>query len=311
MMDTRLLLVTNLWNEENMINEIIKNISKQTLKPSLWVCIDDGSSDRSSETIIKEMSRTGIEMKLFQSPVKSKGNMDTIGVAYNRVMPLLHHLDFDYMSIIDVDNKFPDNYFEYMCNYLDNNPGLGAISGQVRGEPKRKRTQPMGGGKVIRWSIVQSIEKYWCLAPDSFLNLMTREQGYEARSLDILIDAEPTSIFTRKGRFNYGRRMYYVGRPVPIILTQAIALKITRSHGGSFLQGYCQEWQKGTWNCDIPEVRRVYSDEFTFMNVFKRSDSGEHENNVTKKSLLLFNTFLFLLFFSLTIIVKTARRFII
>lgn len=257
---TRLLVVTNVWNEEKRVAGIVENLNQQTLRPILWVWIDDGSMDGTYNEIVH--AKTDIPTLVYSMPPKKKGNLDTIGLAYNEVMPRLKYMDFDYMTLADVDNIYPSDYYEYMCKYMDEHPEVGVVSAQSRGELGKLRHvyEPMGGGKIVRWEIVKQIDTYWDLAPDSFLNIKARAQGYETISLlDYFIDSAPTSMLSKAGRFRFGRRMYYASRNLFLVLYQSLLFAMKRDAASEFLRGYWQEWNKGTWKCQDEDVKYNYS----------------------------------------------------
>lgn len=255
---TRLILLTNVWNEEDRIPDLVRIIDAQTLKPKLWFWIDDGSTDGSYSAIIN--AKTTIPINIFRMPKKFKGELDTIGIAHSRILPLIKDLDFDYLSIADVDNNFDSDYFEKMCGIMDQDPSIGTLSAQSRSDKKRNPTDPMGAGKIVRWSVIRSIDQYWDLAPDTYLNIKANAIGLRSVALqNTFIDAAPTQIFTTKGRFRFGRRMFYVGRPLILVLYQAWRFLFTRDHATEYLRGYWQERSKGSWRCTDPDVEYHYS----------------------------------------------------
>lgn len=263
-------LATNVWNESEAIPRFFKNIVNQTRPPSLWIWIDDGSTDGTSTVIHQEAEETDIPIRVFTLPPKAKGNMDTIGRAYNRTLiPIRDEIDAGYLSIVDVDTVLPLNYFERMIRIMDTNPQLGACAAQNRGEPREGL--PMGGGKTVRWEIVRSIDQFWDLAPDSFLNIKTLSKGYEARIIDeIEINAEPSTILTPKGRFRFGRRSFYVRKHPILVLQMALTLASRKKHGTDFLRGYIQEWTQGTWTCDDADIRYFYSFKYRLNSWLRR-----------------------------------------
>lgn len=259
MIKSKFVLVTNVWNESEAIPRFFKNIKNQTHTPSLWIWIDDGSTDRTSAIIHREAEKVDIAIRILTLPPKTRGNMDTIGRAYNKTLvPIRHEIDVDYFSIVDVDTILPIDYFERMIETMDKNPQLGACAAQNRGEPREGL--PMGGGKVVRWEIVRAIDRFWDLAPDSFLNIKTLSMGYEAKIIDeIEINAEPSTILTPKGRFRFGRRSFYVRKHPLLVLQMALAFALRGTYGSDYLRGYIQEWSRGTWTCHDPDVRYFYS----------------------------------------------------
>jgi glycosyltransferase involved in cell wall biosynthesis len=255
-------VITNVWNEELNIKGIVEMMNQQTLKPDMWLWIDDGSMNGTYNAIIR--AKTDIQIQIFSMPQKESGNLDTIGKAFSLALPPMYDsFEFDYMTLADVDNRYPPDYYEKMCRYMDGHPEVGALSAQVRGEAKRNPDNPMGGGKIIRWGIVRKIKKYWDLAPDAFLNIKARAMGFETVALqNYYIDSAPTDLLSEKGRFRYGRRMYYVSRHPFLVLYQALMFLLKRDAASEYLRGYFQEWGRGVWKCDDLDVKHNFSLEY-------------------------------------------------
>ena len=252
-------MVINIWNEENNIRRLFSSVLQQSKLPDLWIWIDDGSTDNSVAIIEEEAKKSTIPVKVLRAPRKPIGNYDTIGRAWNHVLPHIKELEgFDYMMISDADCVFPLDYAEKMIGFMDENPIYGVASGQVRGELRHH--MPMNAGKIIRWSVVESIDRFWDIVPDTFWNIRALSMGYKmANRRDVIVEAAPSKGFTAKGRFRYGRLMYYVRRSRLLVLLQAIQFQLLEKTGTIFLRGYFTEWIRGTWKCDIEMIHNFYS----------------------------------------------------
>ena len=257
--------VTNVWNGKEYIEHAFKKLAKQTKLPRIWLWIDDGSVDGTSEEILRVAKEyPQFEVWLEKMPPKTKGNLNTIGRAYSRIMPLviekLDSIGIKYFTIQDVDTEPCPNYFARVIWFMENNPALGACSGTVIGEETaREAGMPMGGLKVVRWSIVREIKKYWDLSPDTFLNIRTLKKGYKLKIWRIPVKQDtPAFGTTAKGMFYQGQLNYFIGRPFLGVLIRALRRVILRRYGTAMLRGYLHERAKGTWRCDDPEVTSFY-----------------------------------------------------
>ncbi|MHA1903107.1 MAG: glycosyltransferase [Candidatus Thorarchaeota archaeon] len=258
-------MFTNIWNEKELIERLFNRISQQTAKPVVWVWIDDGSTDGSSDEV-KRLSRSIEETEVWLEiqPMKKKGNLDTIGVAYNQTLPRLidriNELNIDYAVIMDVDNDPCPNYCSRLMNLMNNAPEVGAATGIAIGEEsKLKAGLPMGAGKFIRWSIMKTITKYWDIAPDTLLNIKALSKGYKLKTWPVPMNLdEPTTGFTSKGVFRQGRLNYYIGRPFWALFLRALRRFIIRQHGTQMLRGYLQERRRGTWRFNDSDTNRFY-----------------------------------------------------
>lgn len=204
-MTRNILLVTNIWNERERIPRLFEAVENQTILPKMWVWLDDGSNDDSSKVIIKEALRSQVPVIIYYMPMKDKGNMDTIGLAYGRFMPRLYHLDFDYMTILDVDSSPYPDFFELQCRLMECNPNVGISGGQVDVDPKRENAV-MGLGMFIRWDFIKRIKRWWNFSPDSMLNVLCVFSGYNRLLVnDLIIPASPSLTFKIQSQFKHGR----------------------------------------------------------------------------------------------------------
>ena len=125
------ILSTKFYNEREKIPLLIENISEQSLHPRIFLFVDDGSIDESGRIAEEKAGEFGIEYRIVSLPKKQKGNLDTLGKAWNKSQPLIKELlaAVPYFATADVDTKFPQNYFERMVNYLDRHPKVGVVAG--------------------------------------------------------------------------------------------------------------------------------------------------------------------------------------
>ena len=222
------------------------------------VLVDDGSMDDGASRATEVANENGISVEVVAMPPKRKGNLDTLGHAWNKAQPILHQLakEVNYFAFADVDSKFPPDYFEKMIEFLEKSPHIGVVAGQMRGEPKR--TFPMFSGKVVRSEVIDSIYKYWDISIDSFINIKALAMGYYVTSKDdILVESKPSHLLTKSGRFRSGRLAYYAGVNIPYILAKGIIQR-----DAQYLRGYWSEWSKGTWRSDDPDIRNYYDNQF-------------------------------------------------
>ncbi|MFW9976001.1 MAG: glycosyltransferase family A protein [Candidatus Thorarchaeota archaeon] len=263
--DAEYVHVTNVWNGRQHIEYAFVKLAHQTKLPRIWLWIDDGSVDGTSEEILRVSKEyPQFEVWLEKMPTKNKGNLNTIGRAYSAIMPRvidkLDALGIKYFTIQDVDTEPCPNYFARIIWFMDNDSQLGACSGTAIGEEKvREAGMPMGGLKVVRWSIVREITKYWDLSPDTFLNIRTLKKGFKLKIWRIPVKQDtPSTSTTEKGLFYQGQLNYFIGRPFLGVLLRALRRVILRRYGSAMLRGYLFERARGTWRCDDPDVTSFY-----------------------------------------------------
>ena len=271
-MSNRVLCVTNVWNERDRIPELFWAMGRQTVLPKLWLWIDDGSDDDSVAVIEKWSNRSHIPVHCVMLPVKHKGNLDMIGWAWTVAMQTIRHLDFDYMTIFDVDATPDDDYIEVMCDIMNRHPDVGVASGQVAGEPLRTR-MCMGLGMFVRWDIVRRINEYWHLSPDSFLNIRAIVEGYSALLLmDMIIEASPSTGYTDFGIFRRGRYHAYLKASFVVVAKKIGSLLLSGGPRGVvyWIAGYLVERLRTTVRCNRPEAIGFYDGRVDYTRYLKR-----------------------------------------
>ena len=247
-------LATKFYNERERIPTLVENISQQVQPPKAILFVDDGSTDGSGEIAKEAATQHGFVHRIVSMPQKAKGNLDTLGRAWNKAQPALLDLlqNTDYLALTDVDTEFPVDYFGKMTTYLKANPNVGVVAGQVKGESKR--SFPMFTGKVVRSDVIQSIDKYWDISIDSFVNVKALKLGYKLVILeDMLVSSPPSHLLTEKGKFRLGRLAFYSGVDVIYVLVKGIV-----RHDANYLRGYWSEWSRGAWRCQDKDILEYY-----------------------------------------------------
>ncbi|RDE17844.1 MAG: hypothetical protein C4K49_00895 [Candidatus Thorarchaeota archaeon] len=262
----RYVLVSNVWNEERQIHLMFERVARQTWKPMAWVFMDDGSVDGTYDAILRgSRQNRSIPVWVERMPPKTKPNFFTLGRTHEIILGKLRaridELHVDYMAILDADTEPCPNYFARLCNVLDENPDLGAVSGEPIEEPgSRIAGQPMNSGKLIRWSVVRSIGEYWDFCPDTFYNIKALANGYRLKVMRVPVHlTRPTTSQSPQGVFRQGRLAYYAGRPFAGVLLRSIRRLVLRQHGTEMLRGYLSEVRRGTWRCTDQDVLRFYA----------------------------------------------------
>ena len=254
------LLMTNVWNEKDKIEDTIKMVLTFTLKPKLWIWIDDGSTDGTGK-IIEQLIRKyffDLPMRVVHMPEKKIGSLATIGKAYNYTFKKLNLrlMNFDFMSIMDVDNIIHPEYYSRISAHMKVYRKFGVLSGY---HFKNQRI-PMGGSKCVRWEIVQSMGDFWDPAPDSFLNIKAKALGYVVdvyRHPTYGFVGGPTSTRNRtyKGAYYAGALWAYVGGTKIGAIQRTIYRLLRRRFGTSFWKGFRENT---VWRCDDDDVIRTY-----------------------------------------------------
>lgn len=122
--DLTYILITPARNEASFINETIRSVVRQTVKPVKWVIVSDGSNDGTDEIVKKYLSDTPW-MDLIRMPEHRDrtfaAKVACINAAYEKIKAIPH----DILGVLDADITFEPDYFEYLLAKFKDNHALG------------------------------------------------------------------------------------------------------------------------------------------------------------------------------------------
>ncbi|MAQ69858.1 MAG: glycosyl transferase family 2 [Flavobacteriales bacterium] len=123
------LIITPACNEEKHLSDLIDSMINQSVLPSCWLIVDDGSIDNTSNVIkqstikyswIKYLRKEKIGTR---SPGKSV--MDTFYFGFDQV----NNDEYDVIFKLDADLVLPPNYIESIINAFQKNTKIGMVGG--------------------------------------------------------------------------------------------------------------------------------------------------------------------------------------
>ncbi len=127
----RLLIITPAKDEAKFIERTIESVTAQTIRPALWVIVDDGSSDRTGE-IADAAAATHPWIKvLHRTPGTARRVGPGVIEAFYTGLAEAELSQFDYVCKLDGDLELPHDYFETLYKRFDADPDLGTASGKA------------------------------------------------------------------------------------------------------------------------------------------------------------------------------------
>ncbi len=243
----RIVIVSPVRDEERTLERTIACMEVQTLRPVLWVVVDDGSTDRTPQ-ILADAARRLPWLKIVQREDRGYrklggGVIDAFWEGLNSV-----DIDYDFISKMDVDLEFEPTYFEHLMGYFDDDPKLAAASGKVFRREHGKLVEEFfidemvaGQLKLYRRHCFEEIggfvrEVMW----DGIDFHKARMAGFRTASLH---DPELNIIHLRlmgssdqnvyRGRLRWGRGQYFMGT----CLLYMLAAGIFRMHEKPYIVG--------------------------------------------------------------------------
>lgn len=239
----------------------------QTIKPVLWVIVDDGSVDSSPE-IIKELEREHTWINSFRLPehprditshysyVCKKGFDFAIDYCFN------YGIDYQYIALLDADTLLEKTYFEQLISEFEHDKRLGIASGCIIDktdecdlwyeeewgflEPNGpNKDTPRGSGRVWRKECYDDtggcpIEP----ACDTISNIKAVNRGWniaqfdQIRAIQLRVTSGAEGVW--KGYLTKGHLAHYLDRPFLLVLGGVVYFSMNKPYyqGLPYIIGY-------------------------------------------------------------------------
>lgn len=131
-------IVTPAFNEEKNIAMTIESVLGQTLKPLLWIIVDDGSTDRTAEIIKNYTTKNQWIKYLFREKKTSQSYFASNVYAIQKGVESLSNINFDFLAILDADITLYDTYYQDIANAFSQDVMLGIASGNCADKIDKK-----------------------------------------------------------------------------------------------------------------------------------------------------------------------------
>lgn len=230
-------LISPCRNEADYMRQTLDTVIGQSVQPTKWVIVDDGSTD-STPQILAEYARKHDWITIVTRTDRGHravgpGVIDAFYTGYKTINPD----DYNYLCKLDLDLRLPLRYFEILIARMEENPRIATCSGkayieengQLLSERHGDETS-LGMTKFYRVSCFKAIggfvrEVMW----DGIDCHACRMKGWIACSWDEpelrFIHLRPMgssqqSIYT--GRMRHGFGQYFMGTSLVFMIASAI-----------------------------------------------------------------------------------------
>lgn len=274
--------VTPAKNEERFLLDLAQDMISQTVKPLVWVIVDDESTDNTGSLI--QM----IEKDFFWiRGIRSKSKLDNKcihqritesvrkGFDYAIYFCKNNKIDYNFLAVVDGDVRLERSYFERVIDSFHSNLKLGVASGFVfeEGMSIKKHqsfnAKPRGCAVVYRKECYEMIGGY---QGDINSLLKAKNRKWQISTLN-----EPKVIHRRKSwsRKNYffskGKYAYFNNwNPMSIILVGITFIKESPYNGLSFLIGYFRSFILSDKKIRDKEIIEHFSWRTSFNRQFRK-----------------------------------------
>lgn len=273
------IIVTPVRNEDKSLPGLIDSVASQSIRPKLWVIVDDGSNDKTP--LIIQAAKKNYEwiksIHLGETP-RDLGihiaNVIQTGLNLARDYCEEHSIEYDFIVFLDADMLISDtHFFDKLIIKFEDNKSLGIASGAIQirdisgnSRDGKRRTDTISGGEMIcRRQCVEDIggipiTYFW----DGVMRVKAILKGWEIRRFDEIKIIQTRDTYTaegsKKGYYLAGTYEYYLNYNPVIIILKGLIYFIKRPHytGLSYLSGYFNCWLRRKDKIDDKEIKNYY-----------------------------------------------------
>ena len=129
--NAKYVIVTPVRDEEKHIEATIASVSSQTMLPTQWIIVDDGSTDGTGR-IIEEYAARLRWITVVHRPNRGfRKSGGGVVDAFNEGRRVLECHDYEFLVKLDGDLSFSSDYFEKCFRRFWENPILGVGGGEI------------------------------------------------------------------------------------------------------------------------------------------------------------------------------------
>ena len=126
----RYLLISPCRNEAQYLRRTLGSVAAQSVQPTVWVIVDDGSTD-GTPAILEEYARRLPYLRVVRRTDRGRREVGPgVVEAFYAGLQTVRLADFDYLCKLDMDLDLPARYFELMMERMESDPRIGTTSGK-------------------------------------------------------------------------------------------------------------------------------------------------------------------------------------
>jgi glycosyltransferase involved in cell wall biosynthesis len=220
-------LVTAAYNEQRLIEQTIASIVAQTVRPSKWIIVSDGSTDQ-TDHIVQRYAAANTFVHLYRIIEDHPRNFAAQVYAINAGMAQLKGLEYGLVGNLDADITLEPDYFARLLEKFKQDPKLGLGGGTVceRSPDGEFRPRPISNFssvahacQLFRRECFEAIGGAYVPlpygGPDTYAEISARMKGWRVASFSDLkvFHHRPTNSAegVLRGWFRQGKMDYSLG----------------------------------------------------------------------------------------------------
>lgn len=275
----RYVLVTPARNEESYLEGTMQSVVAQTVLPTRWVIVSDGSTDRTDE-IARSYAARHSWIELVRMPEHRDRQFAAKAHCFNAGYERVRALEFDLIGNLDADITFQPEYYAFLLGRFAEMPELG-VAGTPFVEdfahPERhsyaRRSANLdhvsGACQMFRRECFEAIGGYVPIRGggiDWAAVTSARMKGWKTRTFLETVCYHHRKMGTANrsrlaARFHHGQEDYYVGgHPLWQVLRGVVQMRERPFvlGGLALLAGYFWAWAKRMESPVSPELRAFH-----------------------------------------------------
>jgi len=218
-------LITPACNEAQFIDKTIQSVIKQTVLPSKWVLVNDGSTDDTAN-IVGRYAAIYNWMELVNCPARKHRNFAAKVHAFKAGQERLKGIEYEVIGNLDADVTLDEDHFEFLMNKFKEDCRLGVAGTTFRERGYSSDTDSFagrnhvsGGCQMFRRQCFEEIGGYFpCRVGgiDWIAVTTARMIGWKTRSFrekfffhNRMLGTADRGIVA--SHFMYGKKDYYLG----------------------------------------------------------------------------------------------------
>jgi glycosyltransferase involved in cell wall biosynthesis len=258
-----LAIVTPIKNELDNLPALIEAVEKQTQPPSLWVIVDDQSTDGSSEFLREAVQRISNVDKVLLSKTENLPDDYQLGAKYARVVAAgfevirneeqAQGISYDYIGILDADCFISAEYYKRILNKFSLLPKLGIASGvlyyDINGKKVRSRAPlrwPRGGIRVWRARCLEMSGYFITKSADAVSSASAWLNGWHNQAfMDATAVTREEGIRSDTGYYGVSSYERFVPKYYALMKCAWIALRGNPAFARNYYRGYMEASRQG------------------------------------------------------------------
>ena len=257
------------------MQDLAKDIVRQSLAPVLWVISDDSSNDK-TWSIIEYLEEKfswirGVRLEPHQDGEYAHGRYaEVVNQGFKNATEFCkkHDFRYDFLAVVDADVRLENRYFEKLIKAFQTDPRLGIASGLVYekempvSEVQRSNAEPRGCALVFRRECLEMIGGF-----QGHTNSLVK-----ARNRNWTVEVVPSAkvfhqrrSWLRKNYFLTAGMYAYLSdyHPLNAFLTGAFyVVRLSPRMGLYYLQGYITSFVTRKEKTEDEEIKEYYRSSF-------------------------------------------------